>query len=479
MTSLTRLLVRRVRSRPTAPPDMVAAERLVRDWLASYVAGQAAPTGRILSAYGAGARDPESRAFLAAAYSHVTETDDLHRASVTHPGCVVIPVAWLLAWKLNRRGHAFLRSVLAGYEAMIRIGEALGPTHYRVFHNTATAGVFGAAAAAADLLELDEDRWVWALGNAGTQAAGLWQFNEEGAMTKPLHAGHAAASGLRAALLAREGFTGPEAILEGEKGFFRALCPDATPESVLAEAPSWKLHETSIKPYPCCRHTHPAIDAALAVRARSVARAPAGGAHRSSGDPGPTTGPLPTSGPLPSRVRILSYPAALDVTDRPNPGTPDEARFSLQWAVAGALLLGTPRLSTFQGPALGDPRVRALLDRITVEADPAFASAYPERWGGAVEVEAADGTIESERRDSATGDPERPLGDAELDDKLSDLLEQAGIGAARRHSILAQCRALVEDGPLFDLPEPPFDLPEPAAAGGGGDDTGVRPPPRC
>lgn len=437
VAGLTRRLTRLVRERPASAADLRAAERFVRDWLGSRVAGAAAPEGRILAAHGGGARDLEGRVFLAAALSHVTETDDLHRASVAHPGCVVIPTALVLGRRLGVRGQALLAAVLAGYEVMLRVGEALGPAHYRVFHNTATAGVFGSAAAAARLLALDEDRWVWAFGNAGTQASGLWQFNEEGAMSKPLHAGHAAATGLRAALLARVGLTGAEAILEGEKGLFRALCPDPRPEAVLAAAPGWKLHETSMKPYPCCRHVHAAIDAALELRARLGA------------------------GVRPGRVRVLSYPAALDVTDRPRPRTPHEARFSLQYCVATALLRGRPGLEAFEPAAVEDVAVGAVLDRTSVDVDPTLAGAYPRCWGAGVEVEGTDGSRLTAFRESAKGDPDAPLDDAELDAKVLGLLARGGVHGRRAGRLLERCRGLPGDGRLLRLPRPG----EPASAG--------------
>lgn len=433
--TLTRRLAGLVRARDVSAADLAAAERCVRDWLGSFVAGSAAPTGRVLLAYGRRDGDLEARVFLAAALSHVTETDDLHNGSVTHPGCVVIPVALLLGRELGARGHAILRATLAGYEVMTRIGEALGPSHYRTFHNTATAGVFGAAAAAASLLDLGEDAWVWALGSAGTQAAGLWQFNEEGAMSKPLHAGNASSSGLRAALLAAEGFSGAEAILEGGTGLFRAMCPDAVPDAVVADGSAWKLPETSLKPYPCCRHVHPAIDAALELRASEGAVAP-------------------------ERIHIASYPAALDRTDRPRPRTPHEARFSIQYAVATTLLRGRPGLDAFEPAAVADPGVRALLERTTVAPDPALSRAYPERWGAHVRVEGADGSCRVSKRGSATGDPELPLTDEELDAKVSGLFEWAGLGEGRGAALLASCRRLTQDGPAFALPAPS----EPAAA---------------
>jgi 2-methylcitrate dehydratase PrpD len=320
---------------------------------------------------------------------------------------------------------------------MLRVGEALGPGHYRLFHNTATAGVFGAAAAAAHLLELEEDPWVWALGNAGTQAAGLWQFNEEGAMTKPLHAGHAAAAGLRAALLARQGLTGPEAILEGEKGFFRALCPDPSPRRVLAPASGWKLHETSLKPYPCCRHTHAAIDAALVLGTRLEEE----------------TAGLPVPGRI-TGIRVRTYPAALDVTDRPRPGSPQEAQFSLQFAVAASLLDGRPGLATFQPPSLDDPRIRSLMERTSVGMEPSLAAAYPHRWGADVEVETAEGLRFRELRAEASGDPELPLDSAALDAKVTELMARAGVDPHECRGLLGHLRRLEEDGPLPELPLP-------------------------
>lgn len=425
--SLTRRVTRYVRARPVADRDRVEAERFVRDWLGSYVAGGAAREGRILEAYGGDARDLEGRVFLAAARSHVTETDDLHRTSVTHPGCVVVPVALLLGREIGATGHAVLGAVLAGYEVMTRVGEALGPAHYRIFHNTATAGPFGAAAAAASLLQLDEDAWVHALGSAGTQAAGLWQFNEEGAMSKPLHAGHAAAAGLRATLLAAEGLTGAEHVLEGEKGLFRALCPDARPEAVCAEAPGWKLAETSMKPYPCCRHVHPAIDAALEVRAA-------------------------LGGAAPGRISVESYPAALDVTDRPDPRTPHEARFSLQYAVARTLVHGTPGLDAFDAGALEEEEVRAMLGRVTVGVGEELAEAYPERWGARVKVRSDTGHTYDANAVTAKGDPDRPLDDLALDAKVEGLFAWGGLDPRFGAEFLEACRALTADGPGVVLP---------------------------
>jgi len=135
---------------------------------------------------------------------------DLHRASVTHPGCVVVPTVLALGARQKMGGIALLTAVLHGFEAMCRVGNGVGRAHYKIWHNTATCGPFGSAMAAATLLQL---------------------------------------TGL--------GFTGPPAILEGDKGFFAAACPDAVPTAVIADAGAvWQLRQTSIKPWPSCRHTH-------------------------------------------------------------------------------------------------------------------------------------------------------------------------------------------------------------------------------
>jgi 2-methylcitrate dehydratase PrpD len=432
--SLTRGLARLIRSLPVEREDRAAAERFVRDWLGCAVAGWNTPAGRILAAATPSPASPDDRLFLAAALSHITETDDLHRSSVTHPACVVIPVALALGRELEADGEAVLWAVLAGYEAMIRVGDALGPAHYRIFHNTATAGVFGAAAAAASLLKLDEDGWVWALGNAGTQGAGLWEFRSDASMSKHLHPGHAALAGVRAARLAAHGFTGPERILEGERGFFRALCPDGDPAAVLAPAPGWRLPETSVKPWPSCRHTHPAIDAALGLREELGDRLSALLAGEDA-------------------VQVDTYAEALGLTDAPNPTSTWGAKFSLQFCVAATLLHGSPGLATFED-RLDDPAIRALMRGVRVVEDPALSAAYPGAWSARVRVGGVERLCPA-----PLGDPERPLSDAAMDGKVLDLLGYGGLTPEEGAHRVALSRAMVDGGMVLPLPLPPGILP--------------------
>lgn len=424
--SLARSLVRLVRAKPATEADLAAASHFVLDTLACALGALKTEPARMLNAVAPpAAGDTARRAFYFGGLAHILEMDDLHRDSVTHPGSVVIPAAWALAEARGAGGRTFLHAVLAGYEACCRVGNAVGKTHYRIFHNTATCGPFGAAMASADLLGLDEDQAVWALGNAGTQASGVWEFLSAGAMSKHLHTARAAESGVLAALLAREGFTGAETILEGEKGFFAGFCADPLPEAVLTnpDAP-WELARTSIKPWPCCRHTHPGIDAAL-----ELSQWLAGAEIR--------------------RVEVGAYRAALDVCDRPDPQDPYSAKFSLQHCVAAALVDGGVVQASFGAQARA--RLAAERAKVAVRLAPDIDAAYPKAWGTAVAVETADGRRLNAVRREAKGDPENPVTPAELSEKAHAHLLEGGVAEPEARRLAAAVLDLVNDRPVADL----------------------------
>jgi len=168
--SLTQELIGLVRKKPISMEDLNTTALFTLDAVACAYAGSATAVGDILRKWaGATEMDDKRRALLMGALTHITETDDLHRASVTHPGCVVVPAALSLGEKLGTSNDQILRAILQGFEAMCRIGASVGPSHYKVWHNTATCGPFGSAMAAASLLNLNDEQTLDALGNAGTQ----------------------------------------------------------------------------------------------------------------------------------------------------------------------------------------------------------------------------------------------------------------------------------------------------------------------
>jgi len=400
--SLTEDLVDLIRNKPIGEDDLALAAMFTLDALATAYAGSVTATGKKLIAWAqSGDLDGKRQAFLMGALTHITETDDLHRASVTHPGCVVVPAALSLGEKTGASADKILRAILHGFEAICRIGAAVGPTHYKVWHNTATCGPYGSAMAAATLLDLDREQTTNALGNAGTQSSGLWQFIETGAMSKHLHAGRACESGLLAAELAAHGFTGSPQILEGEKGMFAAMCADPIPDAVLARPDDpWQLRLTSIKPWPCCRHTHPAIDCALEL-------------HRQLG------------GTEIQRIDIDTYQAALDVCDRPEPENEYSAKFSLYHCVSFALQYGEVSLDSFDEAAREQTSELRGLTTLHV-ADP-FASHYPQSWGSRVRVTKQNGDVVAVERKDCRGDPELALDESELRNKAINLMRYGGL----------------------------------------------------
>lgn len=421
--TLTEGLVGLIRSKPVAQADLDAMALIVLDGVANMLAGRETEPGRILRRWGAERRDPGRRALAMGGCMHVLEVDDLHRGSVTHPGCVVIPAALALAGEA--KGDAFLRAVLQGFEAVCRVGMSVGPAHYKVWHNTATCGPFGAAMAAAALLELDDEAAVHALGNAGTQSAGLWEFLNTGAMSKHLHAGRAAEAGVVAAELAAGGFTGPPAILEGPQGFYAGACPDPDPGAVLRHPDSrWQVHATSIKPWPSCRHTHPVIDAALEISARVDADAIAW-------------------------VEASTYRAAVDVCDRPLPASPYEAKFSLQHCIAAALVDGAVGFGSFEAEARA--RLSPLRSKVRVGAGEPYASDYPAAWGGEVTAMLADGSRVSAARRQCKGDPEAALDRDGMADKARELMRFGKV--ADPEAVVAGVLGMADGGPV-----PSFDI---------------------
>ena len=320
------------------------------------------------------------------AIAHALELDDDHRLGTVHPGAVVVPAALASAEAVGCDGKTFLRAVLLGYEITCRAGESfLGRQYYRGFHPTSTCGVFGAAVASGVIMGLKEGEMIRALGIAGTQAFGLGEWRADGSWIKRLHPGKAAQSGILAALLAREGFTGPATIFEGQDGFLRAFSHEGKYDAhalVRNLGRDFRAGLTAFKPYPGCRFSHAVIDLGLDLVAanRIVPRDIEAGWVRIY------------------KTDILNYVA--------RPPIPVIAQFSVPYLLATALLRGKVTLEHLSEKSVRDPEVLFLSDRIQVCEDPQFTAAYPKRYPTEVKLKMKSGQIITGFRDCPRGDPE-------------------------------------------------------------------------
>jgi 2-methylcitrate dehydratase PrpD len=217
-------------------------------------------------------------------------------------------------------------------------------------------------------------------------------------MSKPLHAGHAAEQGLLAAQLAANGFTGALDVLDGEAGFGAAMSdsPDWD-AAVAALGTTWGVTQPTVKNHSCCGHTFAAVDAALELRNQGVAADDV------------------------QEIRVATYTMATKVAGNPDPRTAFEAKFSTAYCVAAALELGSVRLRAFEEERLRDPRIRELVKRTTVVADPQYDAAFPGQRAARVTVVDASGGEHEYVRTTRKGDPDDPLTDAELREKFDDL----------------------------------------------------------
>jgi 2-methylcitrate dehydratase PrpD len=401
----------------TVPADVRrTARRYLLDWLGSALAGGELEPPRMVQAVAeelggasqatvlaSGARSSAPLAALVnAAASHVLEMDDLDRASISHPGAPVIAAALAVGERDGASGEELLDAIAIGYEAMIRIGEALGPAHYEHWHMTGTAGTFGAAAAASRLARLDAPTTLMALGSAGTMTAGLWEFLADGAMSKQLHPAKAAHDGVLAALLAARGFTAATRILEGPKGLFAAMAPDSDAGAIVAgldpRMSAWRIGGVSFKVHASCRHTHPAVDAALALREQHGLR------------PDEV-----------ERVAVRIYTQALGLLEGMEPTTPYAAKFSLPYCVAAALAHGDLAPQRFSEPAIAEAEVLALAGRISFAPDPELDALYPAAWPSVVTVTTRDGRTIEQRVEHPAGDPENGLTDEDVAAKFATI----------------------------------------------------------
>jgi 2-methylcitrate dehydratase PrpD len=414
----------------TGPVPAAVLERahvLLRDWVGVTLGGAGAESSialrRGLARLGTPGRTtvlgtaerlaPAAAALANGAAAHALEMDDTHQGGSIHLGATMFAAALAAAEHEGAGGTTVLRAAVAGYEVAARLAMALDPAaHYaRGFHPTGTCGAFGAAAAAGLVMGLDARALAAALGIAGSQAAGSMEFLADGAWTKRLHPGWAAAAGLHAAAFAAAGFTGPATVFEGRFGTLHAYSDGARVEPLLA-ADGWEIARTGVKPHACCRYVQGPIDAVLALRAAHGIGA--ADVERIE------VGMLAAGFPI-----VCDPPAA-----KRRPASVVDAQFSLPFGIAAALVRGAASPAEFVPAALADPALHAVMDRVAGIRDPALDAAFPRAWPTWVRIALRDGRRLEARVQHPLGDPENFPTAAALDAKFRALAARALPAAA-------------------------------------------------
>ena len=400
------------------PPEAVHWARVaILDTVGCTLAGADEPCARIVGrvagsagpsvVFGTGRRvGALDAALINGTASHALDYDDCSDTLGGHPSAPILPALFALADTRAVDGKAFVAAYVSGWETETRIARGVNFYHYeKGWHPTATLGVFGATAACCHLLGLAPDATATALGLAASFSSGVKA--NFGTMTKPLHVGHCSRNGLLAAQLAAEGFTANAGALEHRQGFLHVFNGEGNfdAEAILRDwGQPWDivLPGVAIKQYPCCGSTHPAIDAMLAL-VREHGLTPA----------------------MVERVDSWTHPRRLAHTNRPDPQSELDAKFSVQYCLARALLDGRVSLEHFEGDSFRAPEISALLPRIHAAPHAEMSMASTEHFGAEVRVTLKDGQV-------LTAKVARPLGRGPANPLPAELLEAKFLNCATR-----------------------------------------------
>src|SRR5215469_16859443 len=357
---------------------------------------------------------------------HGEDFDDTFEGGPVHAGAVIVPAVLAACERHGLDGRAALLGIAVGVETMCRLS-TVAPTltHKAGFHPTAVFGAVGAAAGVGAAFGLTERQLVDALGTVGSMASGIIEYLAEGAWTKRLHAGWAAQSGLRAALLGRAGFLGPRTVFEGVHGFFHGFANTTKGDydAITGDfGTQWVMQTLAFKPYPCGTMTHPYIDCArrLATKVRAddvvemVCEVGEGTVHR------------------------LWEPLAA----KQHPANGYAGKFSTPYCIAAGFVRGNVGLDAFTDDAVKEARVTALAAKVRYQIDP--HNPYPNNFTGHIRAVLADGRVVEERQPHMRGGAHEPLTRGDIEEKFVLNARHGGWDAARTQSALARMRTLFD-----------------------------------
>ncbi|NWH05800.1 MmgE/PrpD family protein [Desulfobacter latus] len=394
---------------------ILQAKRCLLDYLGAAFAGAGmldAKGKKLLQSLGGGqSRDAavigfnrkagiETAVFMNGISAHVAELDDGVISGIVHPGSPIFSALLPVAEKEKVSGKELISGIISGYEAAVRLADAIQPAHKkRGFHGTGTCGTIGAAMGIGTMLGFSETQMKSAVSAAAVTASGSLKVLEDESELKPFNVGRAASGGFLAAIMAQAGFNGPDDVFSGDRGFLHMMGSSYD----LAQLENsvngvFKIEKVYIKPFASCRYTHPAVDAVLRIRTEH-----------------------PISPETIASVKVKTYFWAVANHDHTTISGPSSAKMSIPYSVAVALITGKAGLEEFSEKYVNNSEISALTQKIMVEPDEKLTELFPRKTAAIVDILTRDGNCYSARIDCPKGEPENPLSNSELEEKFISL----------------------------------------------------------
>lgn len=357
--------------------------------------------------------DIHTAALINGLSSHVIELDDGHRFGMLHLEATVITAMIAVAQKEKLEFEQFVKGILVGYEATVRLATAVQPGHKQMgFHATGTCGAIGVACGVGYALELNEEQIKGAISSAATSASGLLEVINDGSQLKPYNVANAVDSGINAVYIGKSGFRGPDNILGGRRGFLNAFASEFDEDKIINGSSDFAINQIYIKPYAACRHCHAPIECALNLKNSEIF----------------------SSDEIES-VEVQTYRLAILGHDQIEVSNSSAAKMSIPYSVAAAILLGSCGMEAYSPDVFLRDDVRKLSSKVKVVENERLTIASPAKRGAIVIIKFNSGKSLSNEVEYPLGEPENNISDTQLEKKYDSLMAYAGIAEEESRQI--------------------------------------------
>ena len=421
--------------REPSKKTLAKAKLEIIDWIGYAIAGtftdqakpfynlqKILPSGNSLNLFSNEQLNLFDSTFINASVGNILELDDVHRTSIIHPGDTIIPAAIAAASFKQIDELNFLKAIVAGYEAAIRMGTCLGKDHYKLFYSSSTCGIFGASTVTSFILNYDTnkenrlEKLKTSIQLSTMNSSGLWQCREGEGEAKQYSLANAARAGLMSAFLAQNEAKAPIDMIEGKMGFLKGYTGKVDFKELILDKETHAIDEVSNKPWPACRHSHPVIGVSLDIKKEIKEKK-----YNVNNI---------------EKILIETYETAIEFCDNINPKTKIEAKFSLQHCCILSLIHGDILEDFFEEDFLIDPYISNLRNKIKIINNHNMSKDFPNYYSASIIIQFSDGFSLKRFNIHAKGDPENPMTEKEICDKTFNLLNNKKIHTDKAKNLI-------------------------------------------